>query len=210
MLSGCAGWVSDRCTHRRVPEGAHCSGSRRGCRSVGCVRGVVISTQLPRRVSPRARGRVLRGRREGVIESDQSRLRHTSISAVSPVHSHAGVRSLCVRPSVLGGRALRLIAAGVCVEFSTFLGTAVCGRARAGLRTGFGSFALLGGQSAPGHLGVAALVPLRPSGELPVRRLPAARGRYLYPPSPVSLGRLGVTRPHQFTVCYAGTEGLGT
>ena len=58
--------------------------------------------------------------------------------------------------------------------------------------------------------GVSALVPLRPSGELPVRLLPAARGRYLYPPSPVSLVRLGVTRPLQFTVCYAGTEGLGT
>ena len=35
----------------------------------------------------------------------------------------------------------------------------------------------------------------------PTCLLPAARGRYLYPPSPVSLGRLGVTRPHQFTVC---------
>jgi hypothetical protein len=98
----------------------------------------------------------------------------------------------------------------VCGEFCTFRGTAVCGRARAGLRTGFGSFALLVGQSAPGHLGVAALVPLRLAGELPVRRLPVARGRYSYPPSPVSLVRLGVTRPLQFTVCYAGTEGLGT
>ena len=43
--------------------------------------------------------------------------------------------------------------ARVCAEFSTFLGNAVCGRACAGLRTGFGSFALLGGQSAPGYLG---------------------------------------------------------
>ena len=57
------------------------------------------------------------------------------------------------------------------VEFCTFRGTPVCGRARAGLCTSFGSFALLVGQSAPGHLGVAALVPLRlAGGELPVRR----------------------------------------
>jgi hypothetical protein len=35
---------------------------------------------------------------------------------------------------------------GVCVEFSTFLGTAVCGRAHARLRNGFGSFALQIGQ----------------------------------------------------------------
>ena len=99
----------------------------------------------------------------------------------------------------------------LCVEFSTFLGTAVCGRACARLRTGFGSFALLVlARARPATSGMAALVPLRPSSGLPVRRLPAARGRCLYPPSPVSLGRLGVTRPHQFTVCYAGTEGLGT
>ena len=50
----------------------------------------------------------------------------------------------------------------MCVEFSTFLGIAVCGRARAGLRTGFGSFALLVlARARPATSGMAALVALR-------------------------------------------------